>query len=312
MEPRAHHILIGLFTLVSLGFALFFALWLNNSDGDRDYDWYQVIFSEGVSGLSEGSPVKYSGIRVGDVSELSLDPEDPRNVRALIRVYSHVPIRGDTRASLSLTNITGSMSIALNGGTPDAPILTGSREKPPAIVADPSALNSLMDTGEDLLAKLDRLLTNSNQVFSDRNVANLTESLANLKTLSAGLMAKREEVNDVFNRLKELTARTRVVLSTFQRVGDKADTLLETDVKEFVIAAKDVTRTLESATARLDRMVADNEASLEQGMQGIGELEPAMRDMRTTLANFNRLINRIEEDPSGLLLGKHPLQEFNP
>lgn len=312
MEPRAHHVLIGLFALVAAASGLFFALWLNGSDNDREYTWYEIIFDQGVSGLSEGSPVKYSGIRVGDVSLLRLDPEDPRNVRALVRVYSHVPIRENTRAGLAITNITGSMSIELEGGTPDRPILQGSRSNPPEIHAEPSALKSLVTTGEDLLGKLDLLLTNSNRVMSDQNTENLSRSLASLQELSSGLMSRREEVNAVFDRLKEITGQTRVTLDTFQRVGIKAESLLDTEVPTFVGSATDATRALEQSAKRIDRLIARNEDALSQGMQGVGELEPALRDMRTTLNNLNSLINRLEEDPAGLLLGKEPLEEFSP
>ena len=312
MEPRAHHVLIGLFALVAAASGLFFALWLNGSDKDREYSWYEIIFDQGVSGLSEGSPVKYSGIRVGDVSLLRLDPEDPRNVRALVRVYSHVPIRENTRAGLAITNITGSMSIELEGGTPDRPILQGSRNNPPEIHAERSGLKSLVATGEDLLAKLDRLLTNANRAMSDRNIENLALSLANLQALSAGLMSRREEVNAVFGRLEEITTQTQVTLDTFQRVGTKAESLLNHDVPTFVGSATDATRTLEQSARRIDRLLAQNEDSLSQGLQGVGEITPALRDMRATLNNLNRLINRLEEDPAGLLLGKEPLQEFNP
>ncbi len=312
MEPRAHHVLIGFFALVAAASGLFFALWLNNSDSDRDYSWYEVVFDEGVSGLSEGNPVKYSGIRVGNVAMLRLDPEDPRKVRALVRVYSHVPIRKNTEAALTFTNITGSMSIALQGGTPDQPILQGSQSNPPEIHAKPSALNTLMATGEDLLGKLDRLLTNSNRVMSDQNISNLTRSLSNLQALSSGLMAKRDEVNAVFGRLKEITQKTRVTLDTFQRVGTKADSLLDNEVQAFISSAQDATQTLQRSTSRIDRLLARNEGSLELGMQGLGELAPALRDMRATLNKLNGLIDSLEEDPAGLLLGKEPLQEFNP
>ena len=47
-------------------------------------------------------------------------------------------------------------------------------------------------------------------------------------------------------------------------------------------------------------------------MQGIGELAPAMRELRSTLKNLDSLIHRLEEDPTGLLLGREPIQEFNP
>ncbi|MDI9245285.1 MlaD family protein [Marinobacter sp. CHS3-4] len=312
MEPRAHHVLIGLFALVALASGLFFALWLNSSDNNQDYTHYEIVFKQGVSGLTEGNPVKYSGIRVGDVAQLRLDPKDPRNVRALVRVYSEVPIRENTRAGLAITNITGSMSIELEGGTPDRPILEGSRDNPPVIYAEPSALNSLMKTGENLLGKLDQLLTNSNRVMSEQNIENLTESLSNLQTLSSGLMAKREEVNAVFDRLKDITRQTRTTLDIYQKVGNKAGSLLDNEVQNFVASAQDATQTLTLVTARIDRLLADNQEALGRGMQGVGELAPALRDMRATLTNLNGLIDRLEEDPAGLLLGKEPLQEFQP
>lgn len=312
MEPRAHHVLIGLFALAAIAGGLFFALWLNNSDNDREYTWYEIIFDEGVSGLSEGSPVKYSGIRVGDVALLRLDPDDPRNVRAMVRVYSRVPIRENTQAGLAITNITGSMSIELEGGTPDSPILEGSRDNPPLIHAEPSVLNSLVTTGENLLEKLDRLLTNSNRVMSDQNIDNLTRSLGNLEELSSRLMERREEVNAVFSRLNEITIQTRETLDTYQRVGTKTESMLDNEAQTFIRSAGEATQTLEQVTARIDSLLARNEDALDRGLQGAGELEPTLRDMRTTLGNLNRLINRMEEDPAGLLLGKEPLQEFNP
>jgi phospholipid/cholesterol/gamma-HCH transport system substrate-binding protein len=312
MEPRAHHILIGLFALAAVAGGLIFSLWLNNSDKDRDYFWYEIIFDQGVSGLNEGSPVKFSGIRVGDVVLLRLDPDDPRNVRALVRVYSHVPIRENTQAGLAITNITGSKSIELEGGTPGHPILKGSRDNPPLIHAEPSTLNSLVATGESLLGKLDQVLTSSNRIMSDQNIDNLTRSLDNLQELSSGLMARREEVNAVFGRLKEITRQTQVTLDTFQRVGIQTESLLNDEVQSFISSARDATRTLERSTSRVDRLLVRNEDALNRGIQGVGELAPALRDMRTTLNNLNGLINRMEEDPAGLLLGKERLQEFNP
>lgn len=312
MEPRAHHVLIGLFGLVAMASGLFFALWLNNPDNDREYTWYEIVFDQGVSGLTEGSPVKYSGIRVGDVDRLGLDPDDPRNVRALVRVYSQVPIRENTRAGLAITNITGSMSIELEGGTPDSPILEGSRDQPPRIQAEPSALNSLVATGENLMQKLDQLLTSSNRAMSPENIDNLTASLANLQTLSAGLMARRDEVNGVFERLQDITRRTRVTLDTYQRVGRRAESLLDNEVESLLGSAANATRTLEKSTTRIDRLIEQNQTALNRGLQGVGELGPTLRDMRTTLNNLDSLISRLEEDPAGLLRGNEPLQEFHP
>jgi phospholipid/cholesterol/gamma-HCH transport system substrate-binding protein len=119
-------------------------------------------------------------------------------------------------------------------------------------------------------------------------------------------------VNALFDRLKEVTSQTQVTLDTFQRVGIQTESLLNNEVQSFISSARDATQTLERSTSRVDRLLVRNEDALNRGIQGVGELAPALRDMRTTLNNLNGLINRMEEDPAGLLLGKERLQEFNP
>lgn len=86
MEPRAHHVLIGLFTLVVCVAAVLFALWLAKSKNDGGARTYTVVFNEPVRGLSKGSAVQYNGIRIGDVISLGLDPADLNAVRARIRI----------------------------------------------------------------------------------------------------------------------------------------------------------------------------------------------------------------------------------
>lgn len=312
MEPRAHHVLIGLFTLVFLASALVFALWLGKTSADREYAWYEVIFNRGVSGLSEGSPVKYSGIEVGDVSELRLDPEDPRNVRALIRVYRDVPIKEDTRAGLALTNITGSMSIELKGGTPDSRTLKGDRDSPPSIRAEQSTFSTLMSTSEELFAKLDEVLSNANAMISPENASNLTRSLENIEAMTVGLLEQREELSRLVTGFDQLSGQTEASLETFRRFGLTANSLLDNEGRQLFTTAQSAMNSLDASTARLNELTARNEGALDQGMQSAAELAPAMRELRNTLRSLNSVIYRFEDDPAGLVLGREPIQEFNP
>ena len=97
METRARHVLIGLFTLAAAVLAVLFALWLGKSQSERDFHTYDIAFAEAVSGLSRGSTVEYNGIRVGEVTDLRLDPKNPKNVYARVRIESGAPVRTDTR-----------------------------------------------------------------------------------------------------------------------------------------------------------------------------------------------------------------------
>ena len=107
METRAHHVVIGLFTLIVVSAALLFCLWLTNAGSNRQFKLYDIVFNEPVSGLSQGSIVQYSGIRVGEVTQLHLDSENPNKVWARIRVSASTPIREDTQARLTVAGITG-------------------------------------------------------------------------------------------------------------------------------------------------------------------------------------------------------------
>src|SRR3546814_13039865 len=76
METRAHHVLIGLFIVILTAAALLLALALSKPDTNESDTYYKVVFNEAVSGLSKGSLVQYSGIKVGDVVELALVVND--------------------------------------------------------------------------------------------------------------------------------------------------------------------------------------------------------------------------------------------
>src|SRR5512146_3439170 len=115
METRAHHVLIGLFTIIVSLLGVLFALWAANYAANRDWDEYEVVFTEAVTGLGTGGIVQYNGINVGEVRRLSLDPKDPRKVVARIRLTAGTPVKIDTKAKLAFIGLTGVAQIQLSG-----------------------------------------------------------------------------------------------------------------------------------------------------------------------------------------------------
>ena len=53
MEPKAHHVIIGLFTLLAVTAALLFALWLGKSSADQEWSYYQIGFDHRSNGPDE-------------------------------------------------------------------------------------------------------------------------------------------------------------------------------------------------------------------------------------------------------------------
>ena len=113
METRANYVVIGLFTLAVIAGGFGFVYWFSRAGDGNERATYRVVFDGAVSGLRVGGWVLFNGIKVGEVSDLKLNPANPRQVLAIVTVEKAVPIRADTRVGLDFSGLTGTASIAI-------------------------------------------------------------------------------------------------------------------------------------------------------------------------------------------------------
>jgi phospholipid/cholesterol/gamma-HCH transport system substrate-binding protein len=310
MEPRAHHLLIGLFTIITAAAALVFALWLGKTSNEREWAWYEVAFDYTVGGLAEGNPVLYNGVNIGDVVSLRLVRENPGEVRVLVRVDETIPMHEDTRASLVLANITGSMSIEFSGGSQNSPLLVGNRENPPIIRAQRSALSGLLDNSQLLMNKADQLLRNANQLFSADNIEQVSMILRNTREASETLVQKSAALDELFANLNQASANASQAAAQIAEVSGTADTLLRNEGRSALRSMDRALGNFDAVMQRLNTLTSDNAGALDAGLQGMGELAPALRELRNTLNNLNRFTRRLDENPAGTLWGTDTIKEL--
>ncbi|MDO8902802.1 MAG: MlaD family protein, partial [Phenylobacterium sp.] len=123
MEKNANYALVGLSTLILFVGLVIFSIWLARVAFARDYDVYDILFQGPVRGLSQGGEVHFNGIKVGEVTDISLDRTNPSRVISRIRVNSDVPIRVDSYATLEPQGITGLNYVQITAGTSTRPLL---------------------------------------------------------------------------------------------------------------------------------------------------------------------------------------------
>src|SRR6266705_6603403 len=117
METRANYALIGLFTLAVIFGAFGFVYWFKTFGQQPVRTAYMVHFNGSVSGLLNGGSVLFNGLKVGEVTELGLIPDDPSRVYATISIDARTPVKTDTAAELQFGGLTGVASVALQGGS---------------------------------------------------------------------------------------------------------------------------------------------------------------------------------------------------
>lgn len=192
METRAPFVVVGAFVLAAIVAVFGFVYWLHNTGGLGPRATYHVQFDGSVPGLLVGAGVLFNGIRVGEVTDLGLAPDNPRRVNATISVASTTPVRSDTRVGLEFQGLTGVPVIALEGGT----LLTGTGTVP-TLIADPGAGQSMTQAARDALRKVDSVLSENSEP--------LKKTIANLQTFTDGLARNTGKLDSIIAGLEKLT-----------------------------------------------------------------------------------------------------------
>lgn len=321
METRASHVLIGAFSLGILLLAVLFVLWIGKSSFDREWDVYDVVFTEAVTGLSVGGAVQFNGIQVGEVRRLSLDPEDPNRVHARIRVSGGTPVKTDTGARLAITGLTGVAAIQLFGGSADAPPLADPGASDiPQIVAEASALQKLMSSGEDIAVSVNDLLLRLSVLLQQENLDRVAAVLENLETVSASVAGQSDGIGQALaditaasRGLRETMQHTEALVERLDSIAARTDGLLEGELQQAIVATREALDSVRQLADGASDVLAENREAIDNfGDQGLAQIGPTVSELRGTLRQMQLLIDRLREDPSGFLLGRDQPEEYEP
>jgi phospholipid/cholesterol/gamma-HCH transport system substrate-binding protein len=307
METKANYVLIGAFTLATAAALLLFGLWAAKYSSERSWQQYEVVFTEPVTGLTEGSSVQYNGIGVGTVEALALDPRDPRRVIARLKLKSDVPVKVDTRAKLSITGLTGVPFIQLTGGSPRAQRLVDvDHRDAPVILTEASALQNIADTANRLVARLD-------QVLSDRNVKRINDTLAHLETATGAIAGQRDDLRALIVNARQASEQLNTTLATTNRTLDNVDREL-VDKLPGIVSKLDATLAhLDDAAGNANGILGENRAAIHRfANDGLGQLGPTLAELRALVRDLRRISDRLEGSPARYLLGKDAPKEFEP
>ena len=197
METRARYALIGLFMLAVIMASFAFVYWLENKGGFGQRTSYQLRFESSVSGLLVGSAVLFNGIRVGEVTDLGLDPEHPERVLATIAVKPDTPVRSDTQVGLESQGLTGGAAVTLIGGDGASPAMAASDGQLPLLVAEPAATQDWTALGRTVLRKLDTILSD--------NADNFHSAIANFNTFTDVLARNSDRIDGILGGIERMT-----------------------------------------------------------------------------------------------------------
>jgi phospholipid/cholesterol/gamma-HCH transport system substrate-binding protein len=319
MSAPTNHWKLGLFVVVAMMFGVGFFLYLGSRNIPKETVTYTSYFDESVTGLDLGSPVKFRGVTIGNVTVIELAP-DRRHVKVAFEFpvavldqlgiargsgeKTRLPIPPNLRAQLNSTGVTGIKYIGLDffeGQTPpnELPFPAGDRN----IAAQASSMKnieaSVVQTADRLpevtehvlsvLTKVDRI---ADQVEKER----LPERVGFLLThVDHTLTALDEKLGQLDSR--GLSQDGRALLSSWQGTAVRANRLLD---------RMDGDRGLLASAERFSNSLGDA-ASNANGFTT--EMEHTLRDVSEAAAAVRDLADALERQPDMLIKGRGGKQD---
>lgn len=308
METKANYVLIGAFTLVISVLLLLFGLWAAKFASDRTWQRYDVIFTEPVTGLSEGSSVQYNGISVGTVEKLKLDADDPRRVIARLKLYADAPVKTDTKAKMSQAGLTGSPFIQLTGGMPSSRMLASvDRREVPIIQTEPSALQNIADTANKLVARMDKLL-------SEENIQRIEDTLENLRSATGAIGDQKEDIRALLINARQASEQLKSTLTTVDGAVVRLDREVIAKLPGTIDKLDHAIAEFDNAGKNANALIAENRGPIKSfTSDGLQQISPAISELRVLIRDLRRISSGLDRNPAGYILGRQQQpKEFTP
>ena len=290
---RANPTLIGAFVIGAFLLGVGAVLLFGSGEAFAPKERYILYFRDSVDGLVPGSPVKMSGVRVGEVEEvlieyveekdefrtpvtivvftekfagIDVDKRGPRDELALV---NRMIQRGHRATLVSESLITGRLGIAFGVHPDTEAVFMGGDDLPyPELPTATTGLRALMKEVEGIPVE---------ELFSDLRTAiqsidarvgsdEITETIAAVKTAF-------DEFGDLG---RQLNAKVGPAIDSITKVGESADlTLAE---------ARGAIRNLDEKFATVSAQLSETLASIEKLSDDVDvEVAPTAQDVRKSL-----------------------------
>ncbi|MEQ8404368.1 MAG: MlaD family protein [Oceanicaulis sp.] len=306
METKAHHALVGFFVAFLVAGGAIFVLWLSSVSFDREFREYDVVFEGPVRGLRNASEVRFNGIQVGEVTDLGLNPDNPGEVIARIRVDAATPVKVDSVAQLEPQGLTGLSYIQLSSGSPDAARLESRLgDRAPRIYARAAQIETLVEGGETLLESAQLTFARVGRLLSDENLESATNTLNNIETLTGRLAEDDQLLADLrqaVNSLNQAALDISDAAQGIEQFGATAETFLIGEVGPMVNDVSSASIEVDRAARETYDALVDIRPALDEFTEdGLGQLTAAARDLRSLVAALERIALELEQDPAGFV-----------
>lgn len=332
MTAPANRWKLGLFVVTGFAASIGGLTWIGMRELQRDFHVAYAYFDEAVTGLEEGSPVKFRGVTIGVVDEITAAPDKRHlEVRAALyddklkklgleteRLEGGRPLRDNLRAQIVMSWVTSTSFIQVDF-FPDPP--SGPQQLPfpvddgkNTMRTVPSTAKSLEDASREVLRELPSMATSARELvellrteLQGARLADVSRQLQALLQRLDGMLQDVERKGLVAQGVEAVAAMRAAATA----VGDAATSVRDDQSPLGVTLAevRGLAQKLqgELAAAKLAETMATVRTAGAAAV-GLGDgVQAELTQLRRTLVAIEQLMAALERDPGALLHGRGPV-----
>jgi phospholipid/cholesterol/gamma-HCH transport system substrate-binding protein len=301
MENRSHALMTGFFTIALLIATVLFGIWFNRDRVERQP--YMIATSQSIPGLNPQAAVRYRGLEVGKVDDITFDQKIPGQIMIKLAVDQEAPITNTTYATLGYQGVTGIAFIQLDDEKTGSPLLPTNPERIARIPLRPGLLDQLEKRGLVILEKTESIANSLDEMMNAKNRKAMTGAIDNISKAAAAFGEIPERLEPTLARLPQLTEKVERSMANFDSAAASTTRMtanfdkLATDLQAPNGALAKLNATVDRVGTSLEAVTSDLE------LQTLPNFVAMTDEARTSLRAVRRVANSLNERPQSILFG---------
>lgn len=328
MSAKTHYFKIGLFVIVALVIGVVSIIVLGAGSFFQKKEIVETYFVESVQGLEVGAPLKFRGVRIGKVKEITLVGREytTQHQYVLIRAIvfpetfmtmctptsgtdlnesAEKEIEKGLRVQLSFQGLTGTAHLEMDFMDPrhNPPLKIDWKPKYCYIPSAPSTIRRLSDAVDKILRNFESLdlksignnfntsLKELSRVLSQANLGKVGEQA---ETLISELRKTNQRVANLLKdpRIDTLLPDAAATMSAARRIVENTEKPME----QLLDAFKNVSAGIEKLTTELDAITNDTTESVVHLRKILRRVDNLLSDEQPDIEAAIENIRRISEN----------------
>ncbi len=324
MKNRSKKIRLGVFVMVSSALLLFLIIYFTATELLEKTDTYYVAFQdESVSGMEVGSPVKYMGINVGTISDISIDPDDVTSIIVELSLEKGTPIKEDSRADIISMGLTGMKAIEIRGGSNESDPLP-----PESYIKTGKSLSGEISGRAEIIAEKVEAVLNNLQQFTHPDTLSKIIDMVNkfgkmahnaditIQRLDTVLLQNKDDFHSTVVNANQISESILNSSQSIEKTVARLDQMVRSDsISDIIGNAREISRKLQETNltqliddlaglvGRTQELLLKVDDDINKGSQGIVKTQQLLN---STLRNLNEASRKINSNPSVLIRKAEP------